>query len=193
MRAELPRVAADPDADEGEAAVGEEVEQGVRDVVGAEDLEDEAAAADAELQQRDGARRDAAGRGGPPLDVQAHDEAVEAAAVDAVDLAQPLVDDVAGARQGGVDALLVERHDVVAVAEVLDDSGRHSRSSSNFFGGRGSPDERRFVCLGGGWMDGPDYVLAEATAHVMLDATVIGQCLSMATATYFSKSKRRVG
>jgi hypothetical protein len=51
----------------------------------------------------------------------------------------------------------------VAVAEVLDDSGRHRRSSSNFFAavvsiaGFWSPymylDERRFVCLRR-WMDG---------------------------------------
>uniref|UniRef100_A0A8R7TXM0 Uncharacterized protein n=1 Tax=Triticum urartu TaxID=4572 RepID=A0A8R7TXM0_TRIUA len=124
VSAELLRVAVDPDADEGEAAVGEEVEEGVRDVVGAEDLEDEAAAADAQLQQRDGARREAAERGAP-LDVEADDEAVEAAAVDAVDEVQPLVDDAAGGGQGGVDVVLVERHDAVAVAEVRHHGSRH--------------------------------------------------------------------
>jgi hypothetical protein len=86
------RVVADPDPDEGEPAVGEEVGQGVGDVVGASDLEDEAAAADADLQHGDGARL----AGGPPLHVEAGDEGVAAAAVDAVGLVHPRLHHVAG-------------------------------------------------------------------------------------------------
>lgn len=67
-------VAVDADADEGEAVVGEEVSEGVGDVVGVEEEEHEAAAADAELEDGDGVL--GGGEGGAPLGVEADDEAV---------------------------------------------------------------------------------------------------------------------
>ncbi|BAS74239.1 Os01g0737550, partial [Oryza sativa Japonica Group] len=124
MAPQLGHVVVDPDADEGEAAVGEEVEQRVRDVVRVEDLEDEAAAADADLEHGDGARPVIVG-GGAPLDVEPDDEVVEAAAVDAEDLVQPIVDVIAGVSHRRVDVVLVERHRVGAVAEVVHDRSRH--------------------------------------------------------------------
>ncbi|WVZ68907.1 hypothetical protein U9M48_017783, partial [Paspalum notatum var. saurae] len=121
---QLGSVAVDADADEGEAAVGEEVEERVGDVVGVEDLEDEAAAADAELQQGDGGH-DVRGEGRAPLDVQADDEAVQAAAVHAVDLVQPPVHHVARVRERRADVVVVERHHGRAVLVVALDRRRH--------------------------------------------------------------------
>ncbi|BAS88197.1 Os04g0225067, partial [Oryza sativa Japonica Group] len=99
-------VVADPDADEGEPGIGEEAGQRVGHVVGVEDLEDEAAAVDAELQHGDGARH---GGGGAPLHVEADDERVAAAAVDAVRLAQPRLHLAAGLGERCVEEVLVER------------------------------------------------------------------------------------
>jgi hypothetical protein len=117
---QLCSVVADPDADEGEPAVGEEGGQLGRDVVGAEDLEDEAAVVDADLQHGDGAGRRAAG--GAPLHVEAGDVA---AAVHAVGLGHPPVHHVAGVRERRVDVVLVERHNRGAVLVVALDLSRH--------------------------------------------------------------------
>ena len=120
---QLGRVVADPDPDEGEPAISQEVGQRVGYVVGAEDLEDEAAAVDADLQHGDGARH---GRGGAPLHVEADDEHMAAAAVDAVGLLQPRLHLAAGFGERCLEAVLVERHHVgVVVGAVSLDLGRH--------------------------------------------------------------------
>jgi len=93
-------------------------------VVGAEDLEDQAAVVDADLQHGDGAGRRAAG-GGAPLHVEAGDVA---AAVHAVGLGHPPVHHVAGVRKRRVDVVLVERHHRGSVLVVALDLGRHDLS-----------------------------------------------------------------
>ncbi|PON44069.1 hypothetical protein TorRG33x02_332030, partial [Trema orientale] len=57
-------------------------------VVGVDELEDEAAAGDAELEGGDGVL-DVAAEGGAPLDVEADDEAAEVLAVDPLGVADP--------------------------------------------------------------------------------------------------------
>jgi hypothetical protein len=101
-------VALHADADEAVVGLGEEVGQRVGEVVGVEELDDEAAAADAELEERGGAVVGA--EGGPPLDVETHDELVQAAAVDGADLVEPVVDGIAGGRHGGRDRVALELH-----------------------------------------------------------------------------------
>ena len=63
-----------------------------------DELEYEAAVADAELQRCDGAvvRR-------PPLNIETNEEVVEMAAIDTVDIRDPLVDDGAGGGNGSED------------------------------------------------------------------------------------------
>jgi hypothetical protein len=101
-------VALHADAEEAVVGLGEEVGQRVGEVVGVEELDDEAAAADAELEERGGAVVGA--EGGPPLDVETHDELVQAAAVDGADLVEPVVDGIAGGRHGGRDRVALELH-----------------------------------------------------------------------------------
>jgi hypothetical protein len=108
----------DLDADEGEPIILQEVVEGVRYIDGAEDLEDEAAAVDANLQH-------VAHEGGLPLDVKAEDEAVQAAAVDALDETEPGVTVSPDTVKGREDVVLVERHHVMAAAEVRRDGSRH--------------------------------------------------------------------
>lgn len=100
-------IVVDTDADEGEAAVGEKVEEGSGEVVGVEEEEDEAAAADAKLE--DGHPVLGPGEAGAPLDVEADDEAVEAALVDVEDIGEPRLYLVAGGRR--------RRHDIVGAVE----------------------------------------------------------------------------
>uniref|UniRef100_A0A8R7Q9N5 Uncharacterized protein n=1 Tax=Triticum urartu TaxID=4572 RepID=A0A8R7Q9N5_TRIUA len=96
------------DADEAEVRVGEEGDERLWEVVGVEELEDEAAAADAELQERDGVLRVAVA--GAPLHVQPHDELVVDPAVDVADLAEPGGHGGAGGRDGGGDDVALEVH-----------------------------------------------------------------------------------
>jgi hypothetical protein len=96
------------DADEAEGGLAEELRQRAGDVVGVEELEDEAAAADAELQDSDGVLVRAVA--GAPLDVEADDELVEAAAVHGADLAEPGLHGLAGGSDGGADHVGLECH-----------------------------------------------------------------------------------
>jgi hypothetical protein len=93
------RVHAGPD--EAEGGLAQELPQRAGDVVGVEELEDEAAAADAELQHGDRVMVRAVA--GAPLDVDADDELVEAADVHGADLAEPDLHGLAGGRDGGAD------------------------------------------------------------------------------------------
>ena len=121
---QLRDVVADPDPHEGEPVVGEEPGQGVGDVVGAEDLEDEAAVVDADLQHGDGRDDGARHASGAPLHVEARD--VAAAAVEAVGLAQPPLHHAAEVGDRRVDVVGVERHHDGAVVVVALDLRRHA-------------------------------------------------------------------
>jgi hypothetical protein len=96
------------DTDEAEGGLAEELRQRAGDVVGVEELEDEAAAANAELQDSDGVLVRAVA--GAPLDVEADDELVEAAAVHGADLAEPGLHGLAGGSDGGADHVGLECH-----------------------------------------------------------------------------------
>jgi len=94
-------------ADERVAGVvAEELGQRDGDVAGAEYLEDEAAAPDAELE--DGCFAVRAAEAGTPLDVQPDDELVQAAAVDGENLVEPALHVRAGGRYGGGDQVFLE-------------------------------------------------------------------------------------
>lgn len=71
-----------------------------------EELEDEASHSNAELQRRDRAAAVAIGAGAP-LGIKADDEVVEAAAMDPVDVRDPVVDGGGGVGNGSEDAALV--------------------------------------------------------------------------------------
>lgn len=90
---------------------------------GVDGLEDEAAAADAELDGGDGVLEVAVA--GTPLDVEADDEALETEAVDELDLGDPVVDHGRSRGDKGVNLLAEERH-VVQVAGVHN-ADRHRR------------------------------------------------------------------
>ncbi|GMN53300.1 hypothetical protein TIFTF001_022432 [Ficus carica] len=126
---ELLRVGGNAEADEGVVGVVEECGEGGRDGVGVEKLEDEAAAADAELEDGDGVLVVAA-EAGSPLDVEADDEAVEAVAVDLLDVGDPGGDLGGAVGDEGPHGLKVD-DDVVEVVGVgvelvvMDGDGRH--------------------------------------------------------------------
>lgn len=116
---ELSDVVSDPDADEGVVGVLEEVDERLGDAVGVKELEDEAAMADAELKDRDLVVE--AGVAGAPLGVEADDEVAEAAAVDALGVVDPLVDEEGNVGDEGLDGVGVDSdvEDVVGVAGNL--------------------------------------------------------------------------
>jgi hypothetical protein len=107
---ELVRVAPDTHAYEAVVGVAEELLQRVGEVVGVDELEDEAAAADAELEDRGGAVGGA--EGGAPLHVQPDHELVQAAAVDVEDLVEPVLHGLAGGCHRGLDRVALEHHSV---------------------------------------------------------------------------------
>uniref|UniRef100_J3L2K5 Uncharacterized protein n=1 Tax=Oryza brachyantha TaxID=4533 RepID=J3L2K5_ORYBR len=127
------------DADEAVPGVGEEAAEGGRDEVGVEELEDEAAAVDAELEQRDGVLVGA--EAGAPLDVEPHHEP---GPVRGADIPEPPVHGGAGGRHGGGDHVAAEGHlgDVrvgghgIAAAAASAETTRVKRD----FGGEGDAD-----------------------------------------------------
>jgi len=122
-----PNVAVDRHAEEAVAGAGEEVPEGDRDAVGVEDLEDEAAAAHAELQDGHpvpGAAAAALRGDDAPLGVDADQELLAVPAAD--DLAEEGLDGVAGGRDGGPDHGAVV-HDDVGVVRAL-----HHRTREGF-------------------------------------------------------------
>lgn len=81
-----------------------------------DELEDEAAAVNAELQSGD--RVLVAVEAGAPLDVEADDHAVGAALVDLVGFGEPSVDHGRGLGDESMDIVRVERH-IVEVVRVV--------------------------------------------------------------------------
>ncbi|KAI3757637.1 hypothetical protein L6452_05180 [Arctium lappa] len=123
-------IVVDPDADEGVSGVAEEICERSGDYRGAEDLEDETTAADAELESGDWVFV-IASVVGTPFDVEADDEGVESGGVDVFGVGDPGVDDGGCVCDGGGDGVLVEC-DVVHVVGVggelvIHDGRRHRR------------------------------------------------------------------
>ena len=145
---ELSDVVSDPDADEGVVGVLEEVDERLGDAVGVEELEDEAAMADAELNDRDLVVE--AGVAGAPLGVEADDEVAEAAAVDALGVVDPLVDEAGNVGDEGLNSVGVDSdvEDVVGVAGNLaifdgDFHGGFAERKGKGEGGGGVEEEER--------------------------------------------------
>ncbi|KAL6997692.1 hypothetical protein U1Q18_007818 [Sarracenia purpurea var. burkii] len=118
-------ITVDSNADEGVHGVVEELNEGRGDEGGVDELEDKAAAADAELQGGDWIIAVTAVVRAP-LDVETDDEAVDAAAVDVGD---PRVDESGGVSDEGLDSV-VEEVDIVKVVRsvgyvVVDNGGTH--------------------------------------------------------------------
>ncbi|KAJ3695188.1 hypothetical protein LUZ60_000565 [Juncus effusus] len=112
-----------PYSDEGEPLVHEEIGELVRDEVGVEDLEDQAAPADADLDQRHHVDVPAAVRA--PLEVHPDEQAVEAPPVDLQRVGNPVGGDCTGGGDGGPDVVGRESHGVSELVVVEVNSSRH--------------------------------------------------------------------
>lgn len=109
---EFSDIGSDSDSGEIVVGIGEELNEVDGEVGGVDELVDEAAAADAELECGGGVLF-AAGVVGAPLDVEADGEAV---AVEGADVADPLGDGGGVARDGGV-------NDVAGEGDVIRGGG----------------------------------------------------------------------
>lgn len=114
---QLLQILTNPDADEGVVRVREEIDEGLGQGGGVDELDYEAAVADAELQGGGGVA-DVAVEGRAPLDVEADDELVEAVAVEGLDVRDPFRDDLPVDGDGGVDGFS-EEVDFVGVVRVV--------------------------------------------------------------------------
>lgn len=106
-------VLADSDADEREGSVIQEIDQRLKYSQGVDELEDEAAAANAELQNGDGVRV-SVNEVRTPLNVETDDERAEAAALELKDIGDPNVDH---GRRGSEEFIVVESDVVIVVRE----------------------------------------------------------------------------
>lgn len=102
--------------DERVALRREKPDEGPRDGLGVDELEYQAPAADAELDDGHGILDPA--EAGPPLQVEPHDEAGELVAVDAFDVGDPFVDGVFLGGDDGPDLVVEESHVVPVVGVV---------------------------------------------------------------------------
>ena len=96
-----------PNSNKSEILVAEELDERVGEVSGVDELEDDAASTHAELESGNWVF-DVAVETGSPLDVEADDEAVETAAVDAVDVGEPGVDHLGSVGDEGLDVVGVK-------------------------------------------------------------------------------------
>ena len=96
-----------PNSNKSEILVAEELDERVGEVSGVDELEDDAASTHAELESGNWVF-DVAVETGSPLDVEADDETVETAAVDAVDVGEPGVDHLGSVGDEGLDVVGVK-------------------------------------------------------------------------------------